>query len=532
MQILQVHIFIENMPKYEQKFGVKIFSENFIKNLKENNIFVDIVSCTSGINLWFLQFNILKFHTEKKIVNEDIENLRSKYPLARFETINGKYVLTIEEEPVEKRIIDCFEKTLKSHQWSSAINFGGYTCVRPVRKISIKLDKKFLSGQYSSIVYSSFDDSEKSFDEKKTKIYKLLEEYFVDITLLNERIIEENSASTFDPISIMIEFEKKYLEMPFDLIEKIVEELLGFTIPFSNKCILILEKNLKVPKENFEKVINNKMHDIYVLFKRDINSQDLFEKSQKIFLGENLGTVKDKTERMKNIAMLMNLKNLDHLIDLYYYDISSHIVQGYPSLKGVIVQKISPEGKIIRNAHKSSGDFISLTLKALEYIDNVICLPMFSSTKDPFAIKKQVDFLIDFFATNSLYFDFKEKNHVFMKRAKSKLKDHRKFFYSDSLQDQISILNIKPLQLSPVKLSRIINIVKGSEKTRNIEVRDKIEGLTRDNLSEKIDQIILYIENNQINPYKERIEMIENFIDQIQSILDINSLLQEGASEI
>jgi glycyl-tRNA synthetase beta subunit len=527
MQTLQIHILIENMPRYEQKFGVNIFFDSFMKNLEENKIFTNLMSCGSGVSLWFAQISILKFNTEKRISGED-EYLHSRYPMARFEILEGKQYAIIEEEGLERRIIDAFEKTMRTHQWSSSMHFGSYSCVRPIRKISIKLDKKFLSGQYASVVLSSLEIEQKFFHQKKSKIYKLLEEYFVDTTSLNEKIIEENCASSFDPISLIIEFEKTYLDLPFDLLEKTIEEMFGFSVPLSNKCIIFTEKVLKINKENFEKVINSKLHDVYITFQKDIECQNLSSKSFSIFLGNNLGTVREKVARMKNIAKEMNIQDLDHLIDLYYYDLAAQTVQSHPSLKGVVIQKIMPEGKIVRNAHKGSNDFISLCLKSLECIDNIMLLPMYTSTKDPFSIKRQVDFLIEFFQTTNLCFNFREKNDVFLKRTKARLKDHRKFLHAQNLEEQISILNITPFFLSSQKITRILNIVKSAEKSENIILNEKFDDITKENLEEMIEKIIHYIENNKISPYIERIEMIEHFINQLYSIIDLKSLLQEG----
>jgi glycyl-tRNA synthetase beta subunit len=528
MQTLKIQVFIENMPKHEQKLGARTFFNNLLKSLKDNNIFCDITSCGSGLNLWSCQMNITKSYMEKKFSCslQHVDQIKKRYPDAQLEVSDSNVIVKTPEKSLEERIKDCFDRTIRNHQWSSSIHFGSYNCVRPIRKISLKLDKKFISGQFCDIIFSSFEGSEKFFDEKKEWIYKKLEQYFVDLSLIDNDIVEENCASIYDPEVIIIGFKKDHLDMPFDLIKQITEEFFGFAVSNSSKCVIIVEKNVKVPEAVFEKTINEKMDDLHKVFQRDMKSQSLSLRSKEMYLGNNLGKAVEKTTRMKKIAEEMGLKDLVNLIDIYYYDLSSQIVQSYPSLKGVITQKVFSEGQSIREAHKSEGGFDSQSLKALEYIDNVMLLPIFTSTKDPFAMKKQIDFLIEFFKQYGLCFDFQEKNEVFMKRAKARLKDHRRFVYCNTLKDQISVLASKPLILSSQKIIRILNIVKNSEKSQHIEAPEKMADLNLDNLTEGIDSIIEFIETNQINPYIERIETIEKFISQIESIIDVKSLIE------
>ena len=403
-------------------------------------------------------------------------------------------------------------KTLEKIQWKKSMKWGNYNLKwgRPLKSVLAIYDKKKLIFNLHHLCSSNTTFIDKEFEENK-KIFtnfkdynnffkklnitidqelrkNLIEKKFNEILTKknitiekNLRLIDEVVDLTDQPNVLLCEFDRKFLNIPKEILIITMQNHQKYFPTFDNKGNItneFLVVTNKQDKKGFiklgnERVVEARLSDAEFFWFKD-KSQNLVKKVSKLksmnyFRG--LGTYFDKVQRMRKLGgmlsdeLLISKDKVELSASVCKVDLVSELVGEFPELQGIMggyfaeVQgfekdvslaiseqylPIGPESKIPKKPY-------SIALSLADKIDTLVGFfginQKPTSSKDPYALRRLALGIIRIIAQNkkdfkirdlisyssSLYADqgFEFENKFLQKELSEFLMERLKFFMKE-----------------------------------------------------------------------------------------------------
>ncbi|WP_435149301.1 glycine--tRNA ligase subunit beta [Candidatus Pelagibacter bacterium nBUS_32] len=401
---------------------------------------------------------------------------------------------------------------LQKIQWKKSMKWGGFALNwgRPLKSILAVFDKKKLIFDFHHLASSNSTFIDKEYEEKK-KIFTNFKEYnnfFKKINIIidqeqrknliekkfseisnkknikienNPKLLDEVVDLTDQPNVILCEFDRKFLNIPKEILIITMQYHQKYFPTFDKKgnitnefLVVTNKKDIKgLIKLGNERVVEARLSDAEFFWQKD-KSQNLVKRVSKLKLMnyfKGLGTYFDKVQRMRKLGgmlsdeLLISKEKVELSASICKVDLISELVGEFPELQGIMggyfadAQGFEKDVSLaIREQYLPTG-FNSKTPKkpysiALSLADKIDTLVGFfginqkpTSSKDPFALRRlalgiiktiienKKDFKIrDLISySTSLYLDqgFKFENEFLQKELINFLMDRLKFYMKD-----------------------------------------------------------------------------------------------------
>ena len=439
----------------------------------------------------------------------------SKKDLFKKKTDKGKFYF-FKTKSKKLNTHDLLEESvpllLQKIQWKKSMKWGGFDLNwgRPLKSILAVFDKKKLIFDFHHLTSSNSTFIDKEYEEKK-KIFTNFKEYnnfFKKINIIidqeqrknliekkfseisnkknikienNPKLLDEVVDLTDQPNVILCEFDRKFLNIP--------KEILIITMQYHQKYFPTFDKKGNITNEFLvvtnkkdtkgliklgnERVVEARLSDAEFFWQKD-KSQNLVKRVSKLkFMNyfKGLGTYFDKVQRMKKLGgmlsdeLLISKEKVELSASICKIDLISELVGEFPELQGIMGGHFADAQGFEKNVSLAISEqylpagFNSKTPKkpysiALSLADKIDTLVGFfginqkpTSSKDPFALRRlalgiiktiienKKDFKIkDLISySTSLYFDqgFKFENEFLQKELINFLMDRLKFYMKD-----------------------------------------------------------------------------------------------------
>ena len=352
-------------------------------------------------------------------------------------------------------------KWKKSMRWAETDLYWG----RPLRSILAIYNKKTLAFSYGHLKandyilvekdldikikkVTSFKDYQKILlsnniilnqDDREKKIIKKFENFYkaknfkshYDVKLLREvtNIVE-------DPQVLLIDFDKKYLELPKEVIISTLQnhqryfpifnkrdEITNFFLVVANK-----KDSNNIIKDGNKRVVEARLADAKFFWDKD-KSKNLIKQIAKlkdIKFYEGLGSIYDKTQRLRKLSGMLadelnlNKEKAEIAASISKSDLCSDLVNEYPDLQGLmgkyfalsqgfeedVSNAVSDHYLPIGNNSFTSKKPISYTVAIADKIDTLVGFFIINekptSSKDPFALRRSAIGLLRTIIDNKL----------------------------------------------------------------------------------------------------------------------------------
>ena len=251
------------------------------------------------------------------------------------------------------------------------------------------------------------------------------------------------------PRIIVAKFDKNYLKLPKEVIKSTLQfhqkyfTLIDHKGRINNEFIIVINKKdvKKLIKIGNERVVEARLSDASFFWERDksLNLIKQIHKLKTIIFYENLGTIYDKTQRLRQMAYFisdqlnLNKEKIEIAASISKSDLVSDLVGEFPELQGVM-------GKYFAS-NQGFGDDISLAISehylpvsisssvakkpisyALSILDKLDTLVGFylinekpTSSKDPFALRRAAIGLLRTIIENNLTVQIRDLIDYFIK---------------------------------------------------------------------------------------------------------------------
>tara|TARA_B100001093_G_scaffold277383_1_gene265106 strand:+ start:154 stop:2220 length:2067 start_codon:yes stop_codon:yes gene_type:complete len=545
-----LELFSEEIPSSLQKNLRENLLESFNKLFSEKYISFKKSSSFSTPNRLVILFEGL----QKKIIlkSQEIKGPNINAPILALEGFLRSN--NISKKDLFKKQIDkgdfYFYKTklkkLKTHdlleelipqllhkiQWKKSMKWGQFNLNwgRPLKSILAIFDKKKLSFNFHHLISSNTTFTDKEYEENK-KIFSSFKEY-INFFKKNNIIIDHNQRKniiekklnefaikknikiennsnlinevvdlTDRPNVILCEFDKKFLQIP--------KEILIITMQYHQKYFPIFDLKGNIINEFFvvinnkdlngfiklgnERVVEARLSDAEFFWEKD-RSRNLVKrvtnlKSMNFFKG--LGTYFNKIQRMRKLGgmlsdeLLISKEKVELSASISKVDLISELVGEFPELQGIMggyfaeAQGFDKDISLaIKEQYLPLGSNSKLPKKpfsvALSLTDKIDTLVGFfginqkpTSSKDPFALRRlalgiirivvenkknlKISDLINY--SSNLYFEqgFKFENKFLQKELTEFLMDRLKFYMrEEKIRNDIIIASTHSMDLNKI----------------------------------------------------------------------------------
>jgi glycyl-tRNA synthetase beta chain len=354
----------------------------------------------------------------KEITLEALKSIHFSKPM-RWEETNVEFIRPIRNILLlfGSEVIDLTYAGVKSNNFT----FGLF--VESPMQIKINsVDEYFLKIKENYIVIS-FEDRKRIIKEKLSKLSSIVH----GVPDYNEEFLEEVSNMNEYPTPFLCSIKLKDIKVPdcivagvikdhlksFPLIDPKFKNVLPYFISVRNGTSDFIE----IVREGYERVAKARVLDGSFFFNEDkkIPFESFVEKLSDIVFLKEVGTIKDKIERLVRIADFLSTelnfsdkqkKNLKRASYLSKADLVTAVVKEFPDLQGTmggIYAKLWDENTEVANAiseqylPRFSGDLLPASFigKFLSIIDKIDTLTAsfisgveYSSSKDPFGLRR------------------------------------------------------------------------------------------------------------------------------------------------
>ena len=278
--------------------------------------------------------------------------------------------------------------------------------------------------------------------------------------IINHSLLTEVTNLVDKPNIITATFDKSYLDLPREIIKSTLQThqryfiLIDLNDKMLNEFIIVANNKdgKKLIKTGNERVVEARLSDANFFWNRDksFNLIKQINKLKKVVFYENLGSVYDKTQRLRKMAYFIsdqlniNKEKLEIASSVSKSDLVSDLVSEFPELQGEmgkyfalnqgfeqdVSNAISEHYLPTGNSSNIPKKPISYSLSILDKLDNLVGFYLINekptSSKDPFALRRaaigllrtiiennlviKISDLIDYFTRIYLEQGVKEKN--------------------------------------------------------------------------------------------------------------------------
>ena len=542
-----LELFSEEIPSSLQKSLREELLNSFIKEFNEKSISFKKSSSFSTPNRLVILFEGLQKQITFK--SEEIKGPNVKAPEVALEGFIRSN--NINKEDLFKQTIDkgefYFFKTkskklntqnlleelipqiLNKIQWKKSMRWSDFNLSwgRPLKSILAIFDKKKLTFNFHHLTSSNSTFIDKEFEEKK-KIFTDFKDYnnffkkmnitidhnlrknFIEKKLdeisnkknikieNNPKLIDEVVDLTDQPNVILCEFDRKFLNIPKEILIITMQHHQKYFPTFDKKGNITNEFLVVTNKKDIngliklgnERVVEARLNDAEFFWKKD-KSQNLVKrvsvlKSMNYFKG--LGTYFDKVQRMRKLGgmlsdeLLISKDKVELSASICKVDLVSELVGEFPELQGVMGGYFAEAQGFEKDVSKAiSEQYLPAGLNskvpkkpysvALSLADKIDTLVGFfginqkpTSSKDPFALRRLALGIVKTIVENKkdfklrdlisysagLYFDqgFEFENKSLQKELENFLMDRLKFYMkeekirNDIISASTSFLNL------------------------------------------------------------------------------------------
>ena len=388
---------------------------------------------------------------------------------------------------------------LQRIQWKKSMKWGEFDLNwgRPLKSILALFDKKKLTFNFHHLASSNSTFIDKEFEEKK-KIFTNFKDYnnfFKKLNIIidqnqrknliekklneitnkknitfenNLKLIDEVVDLTDQPNVILCEFDRKFLNIPKEILIITMQYHQKYFPTFdkkeniTNEFLVVTNKKDKsgLIKQGNERVIDARLSDAEFFWQKD-KSQSLVKrvsslKSMNYFKG--LGTYFDKVQRMRKLGgmlsdeLLISKEKVELSASICKVDLVSELVGDFPELQGIMGGYFAEEQGFEKDVCKAISEqylpagFNSKVPKkpysiALSLADKIDTLVGFfginqkpTSSKDPFALRRMALGVIKTIIDNKK--DFKIRDLI--SYSSSLYMDQGFEFENKSLQNELT----------------------------------------------------------------------------------------------
>ena len=415
----------------------------------------------------------------------------------------------------------------KSMKWNNHDLFWG----RPLKSILTVFDGKKLEFKFHHLISSNVTFVDKDLEEqiKTFDSFKSYNSYFKskgviidhekrksviinELTKLskkknlkifvNEKLLEEITNIVEKPKIIICEFNKKYLEIPKEVLIITMQNHQKYFPTFDKKAnitnnffVVANNKDQKgIIKLGNERVVEARLNDAEFFWKKN-KSQNLVKQVSKLkninyFMG--LGSYFDKVQRMRKLCaiisdeMLISKEKIEIASSICKVDLMSDLVGEYPELQGImggyfaetqgfdkeISQAISEHYLPIGMDSRTPNNPFSIALSISDKLDSLVGFFGINfkptSSKDPYALRRMAISLVKLIIENNKNFKLRDLiNYSCM------------FYKEQNFEFDIKILH---KELGEFILERLKNYLK-EKKIRNDIVESSIHKASIDELA-------------------------------------------------
>ncbi|MDC3106627.1 glycine--tRNA ligase subunit beta [Candidatus Pelagibacter sp.] len=443
---------------------------------------------------------------------------------------------------------------LKKIQWKKSMKWGQFDLNwgRPLKSILAVFDKKKLSFNFHHITSSNFTFIDKEFEEKKKIFhdYKSYENFFLKLGIVvnqikrkkiiekefdkilikknlkiikNDKLIEEVVNLTDKPYILQCSFDKKFLNIPKEILVLTMQSHQKYFPLFSKKGeitneFLVVANNkdkFGLIKIGNERVVEARLNDAEFFWNKDI-SQNLVKKVSKLksmnfFRG--LGTYFDKVQRMRKLGglisdeLLISKEKVELSASICKTDLISDSVNEFPELQGVMGGYMSNAQGFDKDINEAIKEqylpigFDSVIPKkpysiTLSLTDRIDTLTGFfginekpSSSKDPYALRRvalgiiriivenkkdlKINDLISYSSNNYLDQGFNLINDTLTKDISDFLKDRFRYYLKEK-NIRYDIIDAATKVLSLNSISVTFEKVKSLNKVINKSIGEDV----------------------------------------------------------
>ncbi|MDC3127505.1 glycine--tRNA ligase subunit beta [Candidatus Pelagibacter bacterium] len=258
----------------------------------------------------------------------------------------------------------------------------------------------------------------------------------------NDRLLEEVVNIVEDPNVLLVNFDKDYLKIPNEIIISTLEKHQRYFPIFdsreklTNQFFVVANKKdeKKLITDGNRRVVDARLSDAKFFWKKD-RSKNLIKQIaslKKITFYEKIGTIYDKTQRIRNLAGLLsdelniNKEKIQVSASISKADLCSDLVGEYPELQGVMGKYFAlAQGFEEDVANSVSEHYLPIGLtsrvpkKPFSYsiaiVDKIDSLTGFflinekpTSSKDPYALRRSAIGLLRIIIENKLSIKLRE----------------------------------------------------------------------------------------------------------------------------
>ena len=487
-----LELFTEEIPSKLQSHARTNLNENFKNFFTENGIIIkgkiNVFSTPNRLVVHIDKVNreVFKkseeikgpsFNAPEKAIQGFIRSNRiKKSQIFKKNTEKGEFYFY--KRPSSRiKVVDLLKNNLalildkitwnKSMKWSDYDLFWG----RPLKSILSVFDGKKLEFNFHHLKSSNFTFIDKNLEEKikifnkyssynsffKSKgiiidhekrkkvisdnLKKLSEKKNLKIDL-HERLLEEVTNITEKPKILLCEFDKKYLEIPKEILKITMENHQKYFPAFDKKggitnyffVIANINDHKGFIKIGNERVIEARLNDAEFFWKKN-KSQNMIKQVSKlkdINYFKGIGSYFDKVQRLRKLSslisdeMLISKEKLEIASSICKVDLMSDLVGEYPELQGIMggyyaeEQGFDKEVSLAVSEHYLPlGMYSAIPKKpysiALSISDKLDSLVGFfginlkpSSSKDPYALRRMAIGVVRLILENNINFKLKE----------------------------------------------------------------------------------------------------------------------------
>ena len=402
-----------------------------------------------------------------------------------------------------------------------------------------------------------------------------------DTAIINKYLLDEVVNVVEYPYAIKGEFNKDYLQLPEDIITITLETHQRYfpvkdkNGKLSNKFIVIRnapEYSETVKKGN-EKVVEPRLADAKFFFDEDLKGKfaDNVEKLKEVTFQKDMGTIFEKVKRSEKIAEYLiselNLndkkENIIRTVDLAKADLVSNVIgeKEFTKLQGfmgsVYAEKQGEDKDVALGIFEHylpryQGDELPTTVEGAiagiaDKMDTIIgCFSVGlkpTSSKDPYALRRATQGIIQVVLNSKLSFDYKE----LIKKAYEIFSTDKKVLEKDVVKDVteffkqriINVLSEKykkdlinyeiNLESNVVELDKKLSELLKLSQTENFEILinllKRVKNIVKDEKNENlnIDSTLFELEEEKtLHNLANQLESIENtdFSNYIETLLN------------
>jgi len=473
-------------------------------------------------------------------------------------TEKGEYIFaskSIIGQPTMEILSRIFPEIIKGMQFPKSMRWGekSFRFIRPIRWILALYGKEIIKFNLNGLDSENITFGNRLLAPQKIKIsstqeyFKKLEKNYVIVDpkirenivktdikqiikeiggekIINEKQLKEIIYLVEYPNAILGKYDKKYLELPKDVLIMVMEKHQKYFPVFKNKHELLPQfiviinnskKNASKIREGNENVLKARLEDAKFFYQEDqkILLEKKVDKLKNVIFQENLGSLFDKTERLKLLCDYISdmlqveqkvKKGLLRSAGLCKADLVTEMVKEFPELQGTMGKEyavLSGERKEIAEAilehylPRFSGDRLprsknGIILGIADKVDSITgcfitgLIP--TGSQDPYGLRRQSRGLIAIILKNKLQISLKD---IFWKSLS---------LYQESVSVELKI------ELNEI-VSQILNFFK--QRVKNIFLE---EGIRYD----VIDSVLVVDSDGDVVDIKHRINTIEQLYNQ------------------